>query len=238
MHTQAEPRLVVEDVASGYASMAVVREVSFGVKGGEAVVLLGANGAGKSTILRAIAGMLPAYQGSVRLMGQDVTRRSVEHRARRGFGMVPEGRALFAGLTVEDNLEVGAWAARSRGDAMPLDEIYERHPTLAEKRHIPAGLLSGGQQQLVAIVRALRPRPAVLVLDEPSLGLSPRATKEVMPFVAEQVRNGAAPLMAEQNIATALSVADRAHAVKHGRATELEDITDLGDQDKTRDLLL
>ena len=152
--------------------------------------------------------------------------------------MVPEGRALFAGLTVEDNLEVGAWAARSRGDAMPLDEIYERHPTLAEKRHIPAGLLSGGQQQLVAIVRALRPRPAVLVLDEPSLGLSPRATKEVMELVAEQVRNGAALLMAEQNIATALSVADRAYAVKHGRATELEDITDLGDQDKTRDLLL
>jgi len=185
------------------------------VGAGEAVALLGANGAGKSTLIRAVMGFLRPTAGEIVFAGESLAGLPIERRARLGLGLCPEGRRVFPGMTVDENLEVasaeGAAARRRR-----IDAVYAVFPQLADKRRALGWTLSGGQQQMLAIGRALMGAPRLLLLDEPSLGLSPRLTSEVLTRVRDIVRAGTAVLLAEQNVAKALAVSDRAYLLQVG----------------------
>ncbi|HEX9669625.1 MAG TPA: ABC transporter ATP-binding protein [Thermoanaerobaculia bacterium] len=195
--------------------MPALRGVDLVVGAGEAVALLGANGAGKSTLIRAVMGFLRPAGGEIVFAGESLAGLPIERRARLGLGLCPEGRRVFPGMTVDENLEVasaeGAAARRRR-----IDAVYAVFPQLADKRRALGWTLSGGQQQMLAIGRALMGAPRLLLLDEPSLGLSPRLTSEVLTRVRDIVRAGTAVLLAEQNVAKALAVSDRAYLLQVG----------------------
>ncbi|MBX6368018.1 MAG: ABC transporter ATP-binding protein [Rhodospirillales bacterium] len=208
--------LSVERLSVGEGAFLALDEVSLSLGRGEALALLGANGAGKTTLLRALVGLAPVRSGTIRIDGEDVTRLPPERRARLGIGYVPEGRRVFPGMSVRDNLEVAARegaAARRR----LLAEVYELFPDLAAREETAAWQLSGGQQQMLAIGRALMTRPKLLLLDEPSLGLAPKLAAELFARIATIAEGGTAVLLAEQNVARAARVASRAVLLRLGR---------------------
>ena len=209
------PLLRLSGLRVAYGSIPALRGVDLVVGAGEAVALLGANGAGKSTLIRAVMGFLRPAGGEIVFAGESLAGLPIERRARLGLGLCPEGRRVFPGMTVDENLEVasaeGAAARRRR-----IDATYAVFPQLAEKRRALGWTLSGGQQQMLAIGRALMGAPRLLLLDEPSLGLSPRLTSEVLTRVRDIVRAGTAVLLAEQNVAKALAVSDRAYLLQVG----------------------
>jgi branched-chain amino acid transport system ATP-binding protein len=210
--------LEVAKLTVAYGRVSAVREVDLHVAEGEVVAVLGSNGAGKSSLLRAIVGQAPIASGSVRFAGEVVSGRSTDAIVRRGLTLVPEGRRVFPRHTVEDNLRLGAFARRADrpGVARMLDEQYARFPILAEKRTTPAGMLSGGQQQMLAISRALMCAPRMLMLDEPSLGLAPLTLQGVFASIAELARGGTTVLVVDQAVDVSLSIASRAYVLKNG----------------------
>ena len=206
--------LEVEGLHAGYGPVNVLENVSLTVGDGETVALLGANGAGKTTTLRAICGMVKP-RGSVRIGGRDVTRRSTEQIVRLGVAHVPEGRGTFAPLTVDENLRLGAYSRRGKPS---MQRAFELFPRLEERRYQQAGTLSGGEQQMLAIARALMLRPKLMLLDEPSLGLAPKLVRELFKTLRRiKEDEGTAMLVVEQNANLVLEFADAAHVLETGR---------------------
>jgi branched-chain amino acid transport system ATP-binding protein len=209
--------LSLESLEVRYGGVHAVRGVSFDVASGEIVALIGANGAGKSSTLHAIMGVAPVTGGDVRLGGRSLRDRRPEDIARSGIALVPEGRRIFAELTVEENLRLGFAARRSRGPAAPLlRSVYELFPIVEEFRGRSAGALSGGQQQQLAIARALVAEPDVLLLDEPSLGLAPTVVDVVFDALVAIRDRGLAVLLVEQRAQRAVAISDRAHVLANG----------------------
>jgi branched-chain amino acid transport system ATP-binding protein len=207
--------LVVEHLEVRYGVVRAVRDLSLEVKPGEIVGLIGPNGAGKSSTLHAIMGAAPVAAGAIRLGGVSLVGRNPEDVARSGVALVPEGRRIFAELTVEENLKLGL-AARRSGDAGVLEHVYELFPVVREFRRRSAGALSGGQQQQLAIARALVAEPDVLLLDEPSLGLAPRIVDVVFDTLAKIRETGIAVLLVEQRAQRTVALADRSHVLANG----------------------
>jgi branched-chain amino acid transport system ATP-binding protein len=214
----SEPTLVVDRLKVRYGAVEAVRDLSFQVDRGEIVGLIGPNGAGKSTTLHAIMGLVGTSGGDVRLDDRSILRRRPEDVARAGIALVPEGRRIFGELTVEENLRLGFAARRSRQDLRAdLRRVYELFPMVEEFRRRAAGALSGGQQQQLAIARALVADPRVLLLDEPSLGLAPTVVALVFDALAAIRERGLAVLLVEQRAQRTVALADRCHVVSHGR---------------------
>lgn len=200
-----------------YGAIAAVRGVDLEVNAGEIVALLGANGAGKSTIARAIAGLLP-FQGDIVYDGHRLRPNDAERNVRRGIVLVPEGRGILGRLSVDENLMMGIYTRADKSEAMTdVRRMQERFPILGQRRHNAASLLSGGEQQLLAIARALLSKPRLLLLDEPSLGLAPQATDYVFGVIAEARAEGLSVLLVEQKARQTLKVADRAYLLETGR---------------------
>ncbi len=209
--------LEVEAVSSRYGRIAALHEVGLRVDGGELVALVGANGAGKSTLLRVLSGVQPAAGGSVRFEGADITRASPRERVRMGIVQVPEGRQVFGPLSVEDNLRLGAYVRPAAEVADGIERVYALFPILRRKRAEMAGTLSGGQQQMLAIGRALMTRPKLLLLDEPSMGLAPLLVAEIFATIRSLKDASTTILLVDQNARAALSIADRAYVLEVGR---------------------
>jgi branched-chain amino acid transport system ATP-binding protein len=212
----ADPALAVQGLEVRYGAVTAVRDVSLEVTKGEIVGLIGPNGAGKSTTLHAIMGLVPARSGTVKLAGTPVLGRSPERIAKAGVGIVPEGRRIFADFTVEENLRLGLAAGRGRNGKSGLAGAYELFPVLREFRKRQAGVLSGGQQQQLAIARALVGEPDVLLLDEPSLGLAPGLVDNVFAALAGLRDRGFAVLLVEQRAQRTVALADRTHVLANG----------------------
>jgi branched-chain amino acid transport system ATP-binding protein len=210
--------LTLKSVQAGYGRVPVLKGISFHVRAGEVVTLIGGNGAGKTTTLRTISGLLPPRQGAIEFAGQDLTRMSTERIVALGLALVPEGRRVFHSLSVTANLELGAYHRRDKGEVRrDLEDIRERFPLLKERAHQTAGTLSGGEQQILVIGRALMARPKLLMLDEPSMGLAPRIVTQVYEILAELKAAGTTLLLVEQNARAALKVADRGYVLETGR---------------------
>ncbi len=215
--TAAAPLLDLRRLTVRYGAVTALRGIEMEVRQGELVTLLGANGAGKSTTLRAISRLVPASGGSIHWRGGDLAGASTEATVRLGISHCPEGRRVLSRQSVAANLELGAWLRRDRqGIAADLDRCYRLFPRLAERRRQLAGSLSGGEQQMLAIARALMARPTLLLLDEPSLGLAPRLVAEVMATLADLHREGLTILLVEQNAHAALEIADRGIVLESG----------------------
>ncbi len=222
----SEPLLDVRDISISYGRVAAVRDVSFQADAGALVALVGANGAGKTSVLNAVAGLVKPRSGSVHYDGQDVTRWPAHKRVAAGLVQVPEGREVLATMTIDENLTLGGWHQRSTTAASKA-EMYERFPVLAERRALPAGALSGGEQQMLAIARALVARPRVLLMDEPSMGLAPRVVDDVF-AVIEQIRvSGTTVVLVEQNARRALRAADVGHVLETGSVAHSGPAADL-----------
>jgi len=213
--------LKVENVELAYGEVPAVRDVSFDVGEGEIVTLIGANGAGKSTTLRGVAGSLLPRKGKITFGGADVTRLPAHRRALGGIALVPEGRRVFPALTVRENLEMGGF--KYRRDRGKVDALIERamtsFPRLRERASQPAGTLSGGEQQMLSVARALMSRPKLVLMDEPSLGLAPLVVDEIFRIVAELNRDGTTIFLVEQNAHMALKVAHHFYLMEQGRVT-------------------
>ena len=211
--------LKVSDLNVFYGSIHAVKGVSFHVNAGEVVTLIGANGAGKSTVLNTVSGLLHPRSGSVSFEGQDLHGIAPDKIVARGLAQVPEGRHVFLQMTVEENLELGAYT-QPRSTVDPgIADVYERFPRLKERRKQVAGTLSGGEQQMLAMGRALMSRPKLLMLDEPSMGLAPILVEQIFDIIRELHAAGTTILLVEQNAQAALSVADRAYVLETGRIT-------------------
>ena len=208
--------LEIESLNVAYGPVSALSGVTVSVSVGEAVALVGANGAGKSTLFKSIVGFLRPRSGRLHFLGRDMTGVSPERRARLGLGYAPEGRRIFPGLTVRENLEVAAFAGKAER-MQRLERAFALFPQLAERRNQLGWQLSGGQQQMLAIGRALMGRPQLLLLDEPSLGLSPKLADEVLATVRAIVKHGTAVLLAEQNVRKALACCDRAYVLEIGK---------------------
>jgi branched-chain amino acid transport system ATP-binding protein len=213
-----EPMLEVRGLAVRYGTFEAIRDVSVRVDPGEVVVLLGANGAGKSTLFRAISGLVTPVAGRVLLEGRDITSLPAHRLVAEGITHAPEGKHLFPEASVAKNLRLGGYVRRHEPDAVraAMDEVYGLFPVLREKASDPAGTLSGGQQQMLAIGRALMPGPRLLLLDEPSLGLAPLVVEEVFASIAKINERGTSVLLAEQNAHAALKVAARGYVIEEG----------------------
>lgn len=209
--------LEVDGLTVRYGRVVALHELSLHIDDGEFVSIVGPNGAGKSSLLAAIAGRVPAAGGTIRLAGETVTGARPEQLAARGLGFVPEGRHIFATLTVAENLKLGAMVARGGLDDPYAAEVLARFPVLERYLGAPAGRLSGGEQQQLAVARALLARPKLLMLDEPSLGLAPRLVDEVFRILVELHAAGTQILLVEQNATRAVAIADRSYVLKVGR---------------------
>lgn len=212
-----EPLLAVEEVHAFYGRIQALGGISLSVPEGQIVALLGTNGAGKTTTLKTISGLVRASSGTIRLHGQDISRMPAHEIARLGVVHVPEGRHILRGLTVRENLELGAFTVSDPGlRARRLGEVYERFPILGERRNQEGSLLSGGEQQMLAIGRALMQGPRVLLMDEPSMGLAPKLVTETMSIVRRLNEAGTTILLVEQNARLALKVAHYAYVLDNG----------------------
>ena len=212
--------LEARDVHAGYGDVRILSGVSFAVAGGEIVALVGPNGAGKTTLLRAVMGLLPLRRGAVTWEGRPIHAAPTHRIVEQGIALVPEGRRLFARMTVEENLLLGAFAPRAlqvRGEG--LERVFQIFPRLAERRRQLAGSLSGGEQQMVAVGRALMSRPRLLLLDEPSLGLAPRVVEGILEVLRQIHREGVGVFLVEQNVQASLALADRGYVLENGRIT-------------------
>ena len=208
--------LEVKGLEVRYGGIRAVKGVDLAVDEGELVCLIGANGAGKTSTLKAICGLLPSHTGSVRYAGDEVSGLPVFQLPRRGLVMVPEGRGIFPQLTVAENLAMGAYARRDTEVAQDLERMHALFPRLAERRSQTAGTLSGGEQQMLAIGRALMSRPKLLLLDEPSMGLAPLMVAKILEVVREIARQGVTILLVEQNAKLALEIAGRGYVMESG----------------------
>lgn len=209
--------LSTSGLRSGYNGVDAVRGVDVDVRAGEVITIIGSNGAGKSTLLKTLVGLVPASEGQVLMDGRDITALRTEDRVRAGLVLVPEGRHVFPGLSVQENLMLGAYPRRRQSDRREdMDRIHALFPVLKERERQAAGTLSGGQQQMLAIGRGLMSRPAIMLLDEPSLGLSPQATEEVADRLIELSRVGTTMVLVEQNAQMAFAVAHRGFVLERG----------------------
>ena len=229
------PLLELTAIRAGYGDFQALFDISLEVRAGEIVTLIGANGAGKTTTLRVISGAVRATSGTVRFDRHDVTGLPAHAMPERGISHVPEARQLFPFMTVAENLDLGGYNRRSRPKARAaLDEQLELFPRLKERRNQLAGTLSGGEQQMVAIARGLMAAPRLLLLDEPTLGLSPKVTEEVFARIQDIRTRGVTVLIVEQNVVDGLSISNRGYVVENGRVTMQGDAQDLLRDDKIR----
>jgi branched-chain amino acid transport system ATP-binding protein len=208
--------LTLEKVTAGYHGLQILHEISLQVNEGEIVAIVGANGAGKTTTLNAIAGMVKPTSGRISFANQEAAGRRPSDLVREGLVLVPEGRALFGSLSVEENLQMGAWTQGRESASASLNEVFELFPVLYDRRSQIAETFSGGQQQMLAIGRALMAKPKLLMLDEPSTGLSPKLTWTVLDAVKRIRATGVSVLLVEQNASHALAMADRAYVLESG----------------------
>ncbi len=209
--------LELHEIHARYGAISALRGVSIIVSQGELVALLGANGAGKSTTLGCIAGVMRPWQGSITFEGNSLIDKPPEHIARMGISLVPEGRDIFPSLTVEENLRLGAYVRNEKGEyRRNLEEVYELFPVLKERIDQPGGTLSGGEQQQLAIARALMSKPRLLMLDEPSLGLAPALVDQIFELIANLHQRGVTILLVEQNVERSLEIVDRAYLMNTG----------------------
>ena len=235
----AAPLLEVENVVTGYGQLRVVQGVSFRLARDEILAVIGANGVGKTTLLNALVGQLRIWSGRVLIDGEPMLRRKPHDVVRGGIALVPEGRHVFATLTVDENLRVGAHTRRSRGEVEgDLERWYDTFPQLRHLRRRTAGQLSGGEQQMLALARALMSRPRVLLLDEPSLGLAPQVIQSVFEFVHTIRAEGTAIVLVEQNARLALETADRALVMQRGRVALEGPAAHLAEDARVRDVYL
>jgi branched-chain amino acid transport system ATP-binding protein len=212
--------LEIIDLEAGYGEIQILWDVSLSVSESEVVTLLGANGAGKTTMIRAIAGEITPSNGIIKFLGQNITKLSAHKTVNAGLIEIPEGRQIWGGLSVEDNLDLGAYSRRARPERYRSKEwVYSLFPVLAERRKAAARELSGGQQQMLAIGRALMSKPLLLMLDEPSLGLAPQIVEELFETLIRINEEKISILLVEQNVDFALRIADRAYVMEHGRMT-------------------
>ncbi len=210
--------LELRDIHARYGAVRVLHGISLSVRQGELVALVGANGAGKSTTLSTVAGVVKPNAGEIVFKGEAITGQTPETIVRKGIAMVPENRDIFSALTVEQNLRLGAYIRGDRAEYLrDLDQMFELFPILADRRGQAAGTMSGGEQQQLAIARALMSHPQLLIFDEPSLGLSPKLVDQVFALVQKLHKEGMTILLVEQNVAQALNIADRAYLIRMGR---------------------
>jgi len=230
--------LEIRGLEVNYGGIRAVKGIDLEVREGELVCLIGANGAGKSTTLRAVCGLLPARAGSVRYAGADTAAIAVHELPRRGLVMVPEGRGIFPQLSVEENLAMGAFTREDAEVASDVERQYERFPRLKERRSQTAGTLSGGEQQMLAMGRALMARPKLLLLDEPSMGLAPRLVAKIFDIVREIAKQGVTILLVEQNARLALEAAHRGYVMESGSITLAGEAKGLLENPKVREAYL
>lgn len=216
----AEPMLKINNIDVYYGAIHALKGISLEVKEGEIVTLIGANGAGKSTTLRTISGLLKPKTGSITFLGQDIAGVRAHEIVKKGISQVPEGRRVFAEMTVMENLDLGAFVRKDKaGIQQDLKHVFELFPRLEERKNQSAGTLSGGEQQMLAMGRALMSRPKLLLLDEPSMGLAPLLIKEIFNIIVDINKSGTTVLLVEQNANMALSIAHRAYVLETGRIT-------------------
>jgi len=229
------PLLEVRKLAVAYGGIQAVKGIDLAVGEGELVCLIGANGAGKTTTLKGVCGLLPVRSGSVHYAGDDVTGRPVFELVRSGLVMVPEGRGVFGALTIEENLAMGAYARHDRdGVRADVERVFGLFPRLRERRRQTAGTLSGGEQQMLAMARALMSRPRLLLLDEPSMGLAPLMVQKVFETIVAVSREGVTILLIEQNAKLALEVSHRGYVMESGEITLTGDAQSLLHDPKVR----
>ena len=221
------PLLELTDLRVAYGRIEALRGVSLSLRVGERLALIGANGAGKTTLLKAVAGLLPVLDGRVQLQGADVTTQTAHLRLPQGMALVPEGRGIFADLTVHENLLMGAYCRDDDAIDSDLDSQYRRFPRLAERREQAAGTLSGGEQQMLAIGRALMGRPRLLLLDEPSMGLAPIMVERIFAVLREVCADGVTLLLVEQNARLAMQLCERTVVLEHGAVSLQGDSAEL-----------
>lgn len=227
--------LTINDINVFYGAIHAIKSVSLEVNEGEIVTLIGANGAGKSTILRTISGLLKPKTGSIQFEGQEIAGMPAHEIVKTGISQVPEGRRIFAEMTVLENLELGAFTRKDKdGIKADMELVFERFPRLKERIGQLAGTLSGGEQQMLAMGRALMSRPRLLLLDEPSMGLAPLLIKEIFAIIQDINKTGTTVLLVEQNANMALSIAHRAYVLETGRITLSGDAKELAASDEVR----
>ncbi|MBS0320109.1 MAG: ABC transporter ATP-binding protein [Proteobacteria bacterium] len=231
----AKPLLALERLAVAYGEIHAVKGINLVVGEGELVCLIGGNGAGKTTTLKGICGLLPVKGGTIRYDGDDITGRPAYQLVRRGLAMVPEGRGVFGALTIEENLAMGAYARNDRAAiAADIEHVYALFPRLKERRRQTGGTLSGGEQQMLAIGRALLSKPRLLLLDEPSMGLAPLMVQKVFETVLAVAATGVTILLVEQNAKLALEVSNRGYVMESGEITLAGDAKSLLHDPKVR----
>lgn len=227
--------LTIENLEVYYGVIRAIQGISFTVNEGEVIALIGANGAGKTTILHTITGLVPAKSGSIQFEGHELTKTPAYKIVSMGMAHVPEGRRVFQNLSVYDNLKLGAYTRTDKAEiAQSLEMVYRRFPRLEERKHQVAGTLSGGEQQMLAMGRALMSHPKIILMDEPSMGLSPLLVTEIFDIIREISASGTTVLLVEQNAKKALSIADRAYVLETGNIVLEGDAKELMNNDSIK----
>lgn len=226
--------LKVDDINVYYGAIHAVKGISFEVNDGEIVTLIGANGAGKSTTLNTVSGLLRSRTGSISFNGEDITYAKAHKLVSKGLALVPEGRRVFLNLSVEDNLQMGAYTQPKSSIAESIEMVYEQFPRLKERYKQSAGTLSGGEQQMLAMGRALMSKPKLMMMDEPSMGLAPILVEQIFDIIKKLNENGTTILLVEQNALMALSIADRAYVLETGAISMSGKASDLINDERVK----